>query len=197
MYFEVDRITQSNCRISVYNMRITNYSKTVRAVLDGNSSYSNSMTVAPDEDYCRFYLGVPAHSLINIQLTVNYDTEDGSNQTDRINNIYTRPNDFEWDASKTSNGNFNVTANEWNKLQQNIEQLYEAQTKGEDYTGLGRVSKGDDFTADAYNKIVYALQAAGSSYSTTVSQGQTVTATLINNLRTYANRIELDTLYSS
>lgn len=90
----------------------------------------------------------------------------------------TRAPTFAWTYPKISGGNFNLTADEWNRLWDAIE------------TRLGysyyhtRAYPGNTFTATMYNQAVNAI-----GKGTTVSIGDTITASLMNALVTNVNNM--------
>lgn len=99
-----------------------------------------------------------------------------------------KPNIFKWSTTKTSGGTFNLTAIEWNSLQDTINQM-------RDYLGLSeynftRAVKGETFTALMYNEAREAIQGFGhgaGSYIPEVSKGDTITADIMNVIVTELN----------
>ena len=99
-----------------------------------------------------------------------------------------KPNTFSWSSTKLSGGAFNLTATDWNDLQDTINLM-------RDYLGLSeydftRAVKGETFTALMYNEVREAIQGFGydaGSYIPEVSIGDTITAEIINVLVTELN----------
>lgn len=99
-----------------------------------------------------------------------------------------KPNNFNWSSTKSSGGAFNLTAADWNDLQDTINQM-------RDYLGMSeydftRAVKGETFTALMYNEAREAIQGFGSgagSYIPKVSKGDTITANIMNVIVTELN----------
>lgn len=92
-----------------------------------------------------------------------------------------RPTLFEWTYGKNKDGNFNLTASEWNRLTEKINEMRE-------FLGISNYSftkavKGESFTATMYNEARKAIQGMGYDagyYIPTVSKGDTITAYTMN-----------------
>lgn len=100
-----------------------------------------------------------------------------------------RPEKYYWTYSKQSGSKFNLTADEWNGLLYNINAV-------RNYKGLSSYSftyaySGNNFTAAMYNQAVYAIQGVPGygSYIYTVSKGDKIYASHLNNLISELNAI--------
>ncbi|WP_410767808.1 hypothetical protein [Fontibacillus sp. BL9] len=100
-----------------------------------------------------------------------------------------RPVNFDWDTAKYTGSSFNVTANEWNRLCNKINEF-------RSYIGLTNVaftsvSKGTSFKASYYNELVNAIKAISppTSAPNVRDAGDTVYASDINKLRESLNSI--------
>lgn len=96
---------------------------------------------------------------------------------------------FEWDTSKTTDGAFNVTASEWNRLIDKITEVYTylGWTNYQETYPISKVSKGEIFYAERFNEV---KEAIGNLYSTgisTKSSGDTINADDLNQLVTSLN----------
>lgn len=96
---------------------------------------------------------------------------------------------FEWDTPKTTDGAFNVTASEWNKLIDKITEVYTylGWPNYQDTYPIETVSSGDIFYAERFNEV---KEAIGNLYSTgisTKSTGDTINADDLNQLVTSLN----------
>lgn len=112
----------------------------------------------------------------------------------------TRPDYFEWDTPKISGGTFNITADEWCNLLNNINSVrvykgYSEISSTSDSSAIARFyypSKGDRILASMYNQCIYAFDNMGllnySSYR--VLSGDVITADCINFLRDIINDVE-------
>lgn len=112
----------------------------------------------------------------------------------------TRPDYFEWGAPKISGGTFNITADEWCGLLNNINNVrvykgYSEISSTSDSSAIARFyypSKGDKMLASMYNQCIYAFEDMGlldySSYR--VLKGNPITADAINFLRDTINSVE-------
>jgi len=101
-----------------------------------------------------------------------------------------RPSNFDWDVAKVQGGNFNITASEWNRLQNKVNEfrLYKGLDK---LTNLTNVSRNETFTAEHFNKIVRALHTLYPSMTPPyqVSVGDDITANKINLLKNSLNSV--------
>lgn len=101
-----------------------------------------------------------------------------------------RPPSFSWDTSKTSGSTFNVTASEWTRLQNSINQF-------RSYKGLGSysftsVSSGQLFEAYLYRQCVTAISDMSPPTSAPPQRytGDTIYASEIDGLRISLNSIQ-------
>ena len=100
-----------------------------------------------------------------------------------------RPDNFSWTYAKTQNGNFNLTATEWNNFTSRINEFRE-------YCGLTaytftKAYSGNDFKAAMYNQARSAIRAISGygSYIPLVSSGDDITAYLMNIIVSELNAI--------
>ena len=112
----------------------------------------------------------------------------------------TRPDYFEWDTPKISGGTFNITADEWCGLLNNINNVrvykgYSEISSTSDSSAITRFyypSRGDKMLASMYNQCIYAFENMGlldySSYR--VLKGDPITADAINFLRDTINSVK-------
>ena len=111
-----------------------------------------------------------------------------------------RPDYFEWEAPKISGETFNITADEWCGLLNNINNVrvykgYSEISSTSDPSAITRFyypSKGDKMLASMYNQCIYAFENMGlldySSYR--VLKGDPITADAINFLRDTINSVK-------
>lgn len=102
----------------------------------------------------------------------------------------TRPAKFSWTKSKVSGSAFNLTADEWNGLCNNINAV--RQYKGlQTYPFFPTAYPGNVFYAEMYNQAVYAIQEISGygTYLSTMSSGNTITAYCMNILVSELNAI--------
>ena len=103
-----------------------------------------------------------------------------------------RPAKFSWTYSKTSGGEFNLTATEWNRLTTNINAV--RKYKGLSAYGFETASSGGLFKADMYNDAVWSLDAIDSGiwsrYLDTYESGDIIYAYYLNDLKDALNDIE-------
>lgn len=117
-------------------------------------------------------------------ISCNVMTNNGWVQIDPVylQTSQSRPPFFSWTYPKISGGYFNLTADEWNALEANINAV--RQYKGYLYYWFTNVSRGQFFTANHYNEIVYGIQdmyGYGSQLLTHFS-GDTIMASYMNDL---------------
>ena len=100
-----------------------------------------------------------------------------------------RPSNFSWTYTKTSGGNFNLTASEWNSFTSRINEF-------RDYCDLSSYSfttaySGNSFTAAMYRQARTAIQAIDGygTYIPYVSSGDEITAYMMNVLVSELNAI--------
>lgn len=100
-----------------------------------------------------------------------------------------RPNNFFWTYTKKANGNFNLTATEWNSFTSRINEF-------RDYYGLSAYSftkayKNNTFTAAMYNQARTAIRAIDGygTYIPYVYKGDEITAYMMNILVSELNSI--------
>lgn len=159
-----------SCRVSslesdaTYKIEVLSSSGTWWEKVSGYASSSFSATITLDE-----------YSTYSVRITVTnytgyYDTY--------TTTVTMRAKAFAWTYAKTSGGNFNLTAEEWNDLWDAIESRL-----GHSYSHT-RAYAGNMFTAEMYNQAVYAI-----GRGNTVSKGDTITAELMNALVTNVNRM--------
>lgn len=112
----------------------------------------------------------------------------GNVSAEDYRNIQTSAN-FEWDTPKTSGGNFNITATEWNRFLNAINSARVG--KGLTAYNFTYASKGGDFYAYMFNQAVQAISAMNPSISppSTRSSGDEIYASYFNRLRDSLNSI--------
>lgn len=98
-----------------------------------------------------------------------------------------RPSNFSWTTAKVSGQNFNLTASEWNSF---TSRILEFRT----YKGLGSYSftsavSGNTFTAVMFNQARNSIYDMNTSVMGTVSAGQDVLASYLNDLVSSLNAI--------
>lgn len=98
-----------------------------------------------------------------------------------------RPYDFSWTYAKTSGGNFNLTAAEWNSFTSRINS-FRSYKSWSSYPFTTAVS-GNSFTAAMFNQAVYAIYDMNSSVPSTQSSGNTIYASLLNGLVSALNAV--------
>lgn len=110
-----------------------------------------------------------------------------------------RPSLFYWTYNKTSGGNFNLTADEWNSFMNNINLV--RSYKGLFTVGYTTAYTGNTFTAAMYNQaypavtqyeLYIAMTSQGQSYVNAISEvnaGDTITANHLNYLQLALNTI--------
>jgi hypothetical protein len=101
----------------------------------------------------------------------------------------TRPSNFTWSSAKTQGQNFNLTASEWTSLCSKINEF--RTYKGLATYSFTSVASGDTFFFWIFNQAVTAISAMSppTSAPSSVSSGDTVTASAINRLRDSLNSI--------
>lgn len=100
-----------------------------------------------------------------------------------------RPDYFSWTYTKRSGRAFNLTADEWNELTSNINEV--RRYRGYSNYSFTTAYSGDNFTAKMYNQAVNAIKGISGygTYIYTVSKGEEVTADLLNDLRDELNAV--------
>ena len=97
---------------------------------------------------------------------------------------YPYPGKFQWTYEKTKGGSFNLTAAEWNALQDHIEKMLLHKLSSADGYNPSSVSKAETFTAVKYNEAGNAIKLVP-GYGTwvpTVYAGQNITADNTSNV---------------
>lgn len=91
---------------------------------------------------------------------------------------YPYPGQFSWTYSKTKGGSFNLTATEWNGLQEHIEKMLLHKLQTTDGYNPETVSKSEIFKASKYNEAGNAIKKISGygTYIPTVSAGDEITA---------------------
>lgn len=100
-----------------------------------------------------------------------------------------RPSDFSWTYAKTSGGNFNLTAAEWNAFTSRINKFREYCDLST--YGFTTATKGNNFTAAMYRQARTAIQAIDGygTYIPYVYSGDEITAYMMNILVSELNSI--------
>lgn len=166
--------------------------------VDGGDSYSDVVTFSGLNSDTEYEIIADIYYEISEE-TWNYKSISKSFTTDG-NSSLSRPDKFEWDAQKNKGKPFNITADEWCNLLDNINdvRIYKGYSKissttnADDITRFYYPSKGDSFLATNYNQCIYAFDDMGildySSYQ--VLSGNNITADRINFLRDTINNVE-------
>lgn len=91
---------------------------------------------------------------------------------------YPYPGQFSWTYAKTTDGNFNLTATEWNGLQEHIKKMLLHKLQTTDGYNPKTVSKSEIFKASKYNEAGNAIKKISGygTYIPTVSAGDEITA---------------------
>lgn len=120
-----------------------------------------------------------------------YDSADNYGYDDRYVTVTrAKPDAFQWDTAKVSGRDVNVTATEWNRLLNKINEF--RSYKGlAPYNNFNYASRGQDILATQFNQAVNAINTMSPSTPTSpiVSSGQTMYASHFNRLRDSLNSI--------
>lgn len=97
-----------------------------------------------------------------------------------------RPANWQWDSTKSSGNPLNITASEWNRFLNRVDEFRM-------YKGLGGgsytyASVGSEITANQYNQARIAISSVG-SVPYAVSSGSTMYASEFNQIRDYLNLV--------
>jgi len=98
-----------------------------------------------------------------------------------------RPSNFSWTTSKTSGGNFNLTASEWNALCTRVNDF--RRYKGYNDASFTTAYFGNTFYAYMFNEVRNAIAVLSSAVPSTVSSGGTVYASDLNQLVSALNSV--------
>ncbi|MGO4887058.1 fibronectin type III domain-containing protein [Anaerobacillus sp. MEB173] len=122
---------------------------------------------------------------------------DSSSKT--ITTLSGRPSNWAWSTSKTSGGNFNLTATEWNNFQNRINEFRKWKSLSEyQYNSYGsytetsqftRGSSGQNYMAYQFNQCRNAINSMIDTGTTFKYSGDTVTASDLNTLRDKLNSL--------
>jgi hypothetical protein len=148
---------------------------TTRSV-NGTANYSGNISSPDRPIYQQDYYGTAERNVnmyaYNVTLTYSF----------------IRPSNFAWTYSKVSGGNFNITASEWNGLLSKINDFREY--KNVSRTSWGYLAgSGQTFTAAAFNEARNAMAIMTASVPATVSAGNIIYASAINQLRDALNSV--------
>lgn len=104
--------------------------------------------------------------------------------------IQIRPNLFEWDSPKVAGELFNLTADEWNRLIDEVNNVREYKNLSQ--VDLTVATRGIPFTADMYNQVGKAIQemVGESSSIPMVKKGTSIEASMLNILVSELNSIQ-------
>ena len=153
------------------------------------------------------FSGLFPETIYEIELRVRYYVNGDRNtkwlyetlSTESMSSSEERPDYFEWDAEKVKGKPFNVTANEWRRLLDNINEIcvYKGLTSVSSTSYADEIayfyypSRGEGFLASMYNQCIYQFQRLGlllySDYQ--VYSGDEITADKINFLRDMINEV--------
>lgn len=99
-----------------------------------------------------------------------------------------RPDRFEWNTAKVSGGQYNLTAQEWNSLITNINEVKEY--KKQNTVSMTSAQAGvTTVSADIFNEVITAINSLGYDIKE-VAQNEKLLAKLLNDLRDKINAIE-------
>lgn len=98
-----------------------------------------------------------------------------------------RPGFFEWTYSKASGGEYNLTAEEWNNLQYNIN-LVISYKGGSEKIFSKVIPQRTEVTDIVFNEVIEAINVIGGNL-TTVNAGEVLYARLLNDIRDEINGI--------
>lgn len=171
----------------------TGYSRSDRYIqwYVGGSIHSRQ----PSSGYLGAYISqTPAFNLGYLQANTNYSVyakiyyTDGGVYNSTNTATVTVPTAFSWTYSKTSGGDFNLTADEWNGLMSNIN--YVRAYKGVYTISYTYAYTGYNFTANMYNEahpaingLYYYMTSTGQSYisaTSEVTQDDDISANSLN-----------------
>lgn len=170
---------------------------------------SDTVYAGDDRSDTITFSGLTPETKYKISLRVRYEidnsykyhyAEDIYITTESESSSSNRPDYFEWDSPKVKGQPFNITAEEWGNLLDNINAVreykgYSAISSTSNADAIARFyypSKGDNFLASMYNQCIYAFEDMElldySSYR--VLKGDPITADAINFLVETINSIE-------
>jgi hypothetical protein len=176
----------------------TSYGRNDRSIewyIDGAFSGSDTIAAGVSSTDTYAFTGLSAGTEYDIYAIIYY-TSNGTTLSKTLDVVTAstlpnaRPNYFEWDAPKVSGGVFNLTATEWNALQQNINDV--RSYKGYSGYSFTTAYRGNPVTAVMYNQCINAINTIHNSTLTVyqVSKGDTITAVAINRLRDLINEVD-------
>ena len=170
--------------------------------IDGRSSGSGSLSAGDTCSSAQYFISLSPSTTYYISATIYYSSTptSGVDSSATVSGSFTtdsepepepepRPAYFSWDTSKTSGGNFNLTASEWNALMTNINSV--RSWLGQTAYAWQSAQSGDIFTASDYNTAVRAIRSMSefSGSLSTVSSGSKVYASQLNDLRDAINSV--------
>lgn len=170
--------------------------------IDGRSSGSGSLSAGDTSSSAQYFISLSPSTTYYISATIYYSSTptSGVDSSVTVSGSFTtdsepepepepRPAYFSWDTSKTSGGNFNLTASEWNALMTNINSV--RSWLGQTAYAWQSAQSGDIFTASDYNTAVRAINGISrfSGSLPTVSSGSKVYASQLNDLRDAINSV--------
>lgn len=146
--------------------------------ISGYCEYKGDITAPGVETYRQDYYGTVAHDIpyyaYSVQVTYTQ--------------VLRRPSDFVWTYPKTSGGDFNLTASEWDTLMERINDFREYKSRNRStYT---TAFAGNTFYDYIFNEAVNMLAVINSDLPATVSSGLTVYASELNKLRDSLNAVQ-------
>lgn len=138
------------------NSQIDNATDTVSAG-DSSSSTTTFAGLSPDTEY-----RVSLRVRYRVDGTYDYYYAEDIYITTESSSSGNRPDYFEWDTAKVKGRAFNITASEWCRLLNNINEVreykgYSSMSEGTGVATFTYPSKGDTFTARMYNQCIYAM----------------------------------------
>lgn len=202
-------ITIRNISTDSFQARVTDmYTalyKTVTWYIDGSEWDYEELDTSDTSSSWITFSGLSSGTEYQVTVSIYYET----GTTDEVTEYVTtegqsgseeRPDYFYWDTSKVSGKTINITASEWCRLLNNINEVrvykgYSKISSTSDSSAIARFyypSKGEQILASMYNQCIYAFDNMGllnySDYR--VSSGDIITADCINFLRDTINNVD-------
>lgn len=181
--------------VSITSISKTNNSITMSfSAYDSHSGVSGFYVYLDNSHVTTIYGTSGAYTYTGLQqgrlykVSIKAFDNSGNVSAEDYRNIQTSAN-FEWNTPKTSGGNFNITATEWNRFLNAINSARVG--KGLTAYNFTYASKGGDFYAYMFNQAVQAISAMNPSISppSTRSSGDEIYASYFNRLRDSLNSI--------
>lgn len=145
-------------------------------------------TISSGSTRSHTFSNLTPNTTYNIYVVAYNSTGDSdTSSTISVTTLTNRPTNWSWSTSKTSGGNFNLTATEWNSFTTRINEFRV-------YKGLSTASfttafSGNNFTATMFNQAKNAIGGMNATGITDRSAGQDVLASHLNTLRDKLNEL--------